>query len=52
MILNVDANALSKLTIKQTQEVYANLIVKLLKIKSAKLILQFQASFDFVKAIS
>ncbi len=39
MILNVNANALSKLTIKQTREIYTNLIVKLLKIKSAKLIL-------------
>ncbi len=40
MILNANANALSKLTIKQAQEIYANLIVKLLKIKSAKFILQ------------
>jgi len=39
MILNVDANALSKLTIEQIRKIYVDSIVKLLKTKSAKLIL-------------
>ncbi len=39
MILNVDANAFSKLTIEQTRKINVNTIVKHLKIKNAKFIL-------------
>jgi len=51
IILNVDINAFSKLTIKQIQEIYINLIIKYLKTKSTKSILQLRTSFNFVKLI-
>jgi len=51
IILNVDTNAFSKLTIKQIQEIYINLIIKYLKTKSTKSILQLRTSFNFVKLI-
>jgi hypothetical protein len=51
IILNVDTNSFSKLTIKQIQEIYINLIIKYLKTKSTKSILQLRTSFNFVKLI-
>lgn len=51
IILNVDTNAFSKLTIKQIQEIYINLIIKYLKTKSTKSFLQLRTSFNFVKLI-